>query len=690
MTLGHHTTSKSQLDTYGAERKGLGLATAGVFAAGATYIAVMLVALPFAVHKMVNDPTGEGECDGPCFGPTAKSQPVLTNILTTLRLCTFMFGNLLGVLGDKYGRRPVMIGALLGYSVATLVYYFAWQSRSIELFFVGAALLGTASPLNPHGIAYVSDISVPKRAAQNIGILQGFGYFAGLMTGAFIAKLVSSVSIDNAETGTEPGIELYDKLFTNAFFGGFGLSAAFVVVFVLLLPESLHHEERTEVDWKLANPLGIFAVMKRNGYMFFVWLMCFFSWMSVGGGEAVTGGWWLRRYAISDSKVFISYLVVLWVIAGLGAVIMTKIYTMKGLKLGVHLSSIGAIIGAVALSLAPDVPTSYMAAGVGFFGSAAMPIYLTLFMGQASATEKGMFSGTYRTSEALGKIVGIQVMGNLLAAEIQHFVPEQSCVGSEEGCPCGVESCPQRIEGVPTIVPKNCTLGQLSTVWASEGTQAPIPDSFVKFVRPELLADGSKNPDYESCRMPGNRGPGGLKAEINKLWCTGKPEIGCYAPINGLCVAKCYAAENPPDGASATCSTIAGGVGGECAIVESPVFFNYTSEQQLNITREFLQSSDAAGFNQALGLYLAGTYPGEHHCEAEGKWEANLCWIGTISNFPGFIPFLLSVQLMLGYLCFIIAEVFFVAGDARHWIKDEDTKMEEDTELGAPKLESEE
>jgi MFS family permease len=561
-----------------------------------------------------------------------------------------------------------------------LIYYFAWEARSIELFFVGAALLGCASPLNPHGIAYVSDISVPKRAAQNIGVLQGFGYFAGLMTGALIARLIASVTIDNAVENEEPSIALYNELFLNSFFGGFGLSIAFVVIFIFFLPESLHLDERSDVQWKLANPLGIIPVITRNGYMFFIWLMCFFSWISIGGGEAVTGGWWLRRYAISDSGVYISFLVVLWVLAGFGAVIMTKLFTMKGLKLGVHLSSIGAISAAVALSLAPDVGTSYIAAGVGFFGSAAMPIYLVIFMGQAAPNEKGLFSGTYRTSEALAKIIGIQVMGNLFAEEIKEFQPDFDCIGAtpaDDTCACGAESCPQMVDGVPRRVPKFCTLGQLSTVWSAKPGLTPTPVGFNP--RPELI-DGEKNPLFEQCRSPGGIAGGGLVAEQNKLWCAATPTVGCFAPIDGLCVLQCLSAGTLVAGTSQT-SCIKAADLSTCEIVpiNGPFGIADLATRQ-NISAKFL--------SEDIGTYLAEvltpfqnetTEARDHHCPSQGEWEVNLCWEGTITDFPGFTPFILSIFLMLGYASFIIAEVFFIDGDARHWVKDEDIK---DVEVG--------
>ncbi len=72
----------------------------------------------------------------------------------------------LGRLGDMYGRREVMLGALLSLVAGSLL---AALSTHIPLLIVGRTLQGIALAVVPLGIGILRDVLPPERVASSSG-----------------------------------------------------------------------------------------------------------------------------------------------------------------------------------------------------------------------------------------------------------------------------------------------------------------------------------------------------------------------------------------------------------------------------------------------------------------------------------------------------------------------------------------
>jgi len=152
----------------------------------------------------------------------------------------FLFSPTVGGLSDAYGRRPVLLIALLVMSLDYLVMAFA---QSLWLLFIGRFIGGITAATHSTAAAYMADISASKDKAKNFGLLGaafGVGFVLGPMLGGFLAEYGSRAPFFAAAT----------LAFANMLFGYF------------VLPESLKQGKRRTFEWRRANPFGAFKQMK--------------------------------------------------------------------------------------------------------------------------------------------------------------------------------------------------------------------------------------------------------------------------------------------------------------------------------------------------------------------------------------------------------------------------------------------
>ena len=160
-------------------------------------------------------------------------------LATAFAVMQFLCGPLVGNLSDRFGRRPVMLVALL---VMALDYLIMALAQSIWVLLVGRIVAGATAATFSTASAYVADISAPDRRAKNFGLIYaaaGIGFIAGPLLGGVAA-----------EWGTRAPFWIAAAIAAaNALFGWF------------VLPESLAPENRRPFTLIRANPFGAFRAV---------------------------------------------------------------------------------------------------------------------------------------------------------------------------------------------------------------------------------------------------------------------------------------------------------------------------------------------------------------------------------------------------------------------------------------------
>lgn len=144
----------------------------------------------------------------------------------------FLFAPVLGVLSDRYGRRPVLLFSLAGAAIDYLVMAFAPE---FWMLVVGRAIAGLTSANMAVATAYITDISAEAERAKR------FGYFHAMFGIGFII-------------GPILGGVLGEVWLRAPFLAAAVLNAANFALALFVLPESRRGDASARFDFAALNP----------------------------------------------------------------------------------------------------------------------------------------------------------------------------------------------------------------------------------------------------------------------------------------------------------------------------------------------------------------------------------------------------------------------------------------------------
>jgi len=157
-------------------------------------------------------------------------------LATAFAVMQFLFGPTLGNLSDRFGRRPILLGALF---FLTIDYFIMAVAGTVWLLLIGRIIGGITSATHSTASAYMADISKPEEKAANFGLI-GAGFGVGFVLGPILGGFL-------AEYGTRA-----------PFYGAAVLALANMTLGYFALPETVTDRIRRPFEWRRANPLGAF------------------------------------------------------------------------------------------------------------------------------------------------------------------------------------------------------------------------------------------------------------------------------------------------------------------------------------------------------------------------------------------------------------------------------------------------
>ena len=155
-------------------------------------------------------------------------------LLTAFAIAQFIFSPIMGALSDQYGRRPLLLLALLGLTIDYLILAFA---PSYGWLMVGRVLAGVCGASFTTASAYIADVSSPANRAKNFGMI-GAAFGLGFIIGPLLGGVFGEIGV------RVPFYVAAGLAFVNFAYGYF------------ILPESLPPERRRPFNWRRANPVG--------------------------------------------------------------------------------------------------------------------------------------------------------------------------------------------------------------------------------------------------------------------------------------------------------------------------------------------------------------------------------------------------------------------------------------------------
>src|SRR5215468_773424 len=158
-------------------------------------------------------------------------------------LMSFFAGPVLGLLSDRFGRRPVLLLSVSGLGLDFLFMAFA---PSLWWLFVGRLISGATSGVFSTANAYVADVTPPERRARAFGWM-GSAFTIGFLAGPAIGGLLGNVNL------RLPFMVAALLTLINVLYGLF------------VLPESLSPQHRAmSFHWRRANPLGSLRLLRSH------------------------------------------------------------------------------------------------------------------------------------------------------------------------------------------------------------------------------------------------------------------------------------------------------------------------------------------------------------------------------------------------------------------------------------------
>jgi len=127
------------------------------------------------------------------FGATSLQVGLLMAVYSLMQ---FLFSPFWGRISDKVGRRPVLLGCLLGEGAAYLLFAAA---RNLEMLFLARALAGFFGASLSTASAAISDVTPPNERSKGmalIGAAFGLGFIVGPALGGLLTMVGQSMSAE--------------------------------------------------------------------------------------------------------------------------------------------------------------------------------------------------------------------------------------------------------------------------------------------------------------------------------------------------------------------------------------------------------------------------------------------------------------------------------------------------------------
>ncbi|MBD8018585.1 MULTISPECIES: TCR/Tet family MFS transporter [Kaistella] len=303
----------------------------------------------------------------------------------------FIFASVLGGLSDRYGRRPIILFSLLGFSFNFLIQALA---PTIFWLFVGRIFSGVTGASITTASAYIADVSTDEDRAKNFGMIGaafGLGFIIGPVIGGVLGQYGSRVPFYAASI----------LCLVNFLYGWF------------VLPESLDKESRRPFNWRRANPVGSLLQLRR--YPQILGLIAALVFVYIAGHAVQTNWTFYTMYKFNWTETLVG--ISLGVSGFMAALvqgylirfIQPKIGNEKSIFYGLTLYALGMILFAFAseswMMFAFLIPYG--------LGGIAGPALQSVISAEVPRNEQGELQGALASLVSLTAIVGPPLMTNI-------------------------------------------------------------------------------------------------------------------------------------------------------------------------------------------------------------------------------------------------------------------------------------
>jgi DHA1 family tetracycline resistance protein-like MFS transporter len=335
-------------------------------------------------------------------GNTARASEYIGMFTTTWALMQFVFAPVLGLLSDRFGRRPVVLLSNFGLA---LDYFVMAVAPSIGWLFLGRVLSGITSASIPTATAYISDVTAPEKRSKAFGLLGaafGAGFILGPAVGGWLGNHNPRLPFWVAGVGS----------LLNFCYG------------VFVLPESLPPERRQpRLQWKNANPVGALRLLRSHAELLGLATVNFLGYVAHEVYVTVFVLYVIYRYAWNPRMIGISLALVgvtsMVAYASVGPIV-ARLGERRTLLTGLACAALGfALFGW-------SSPVVFLLAiPINAYWSLAGSTSQSLMTQHVSPSEQGELQGALASLRGVGMLIGPGLFSLTFAYFIapEHHLP---------------------------------------------------------------------------------------------------------------------------------------------------------------------------------------------------------------------------------------------------------------------------
>lgn len=326
--------------------------------------------------------------------PVSRAAEIGGYLLFTFAIMQFLFAPLLGALSDRFGRRPVILIALAGFSID---YFIMAVAPTLFWLFIARLASGLFGATYAAANAGIVDITSPEQRARNFGFA-GASVGIGLIFGPAIGGLLG-------EYGTRAPFIAAGVITMIICIGGY-----------FLLPETLKSENRRAFSWGRANPLGGLMAVARSRMVIAILAALFCMQLASQSYNSIWAFFTIEVAGWSPGAIGMSVAVY-----GVGMALVQGVLTGPVVKRigeinAAYFSIFIGIIVYLGLAFADTGGTIYLWVIVGGLSGFAFPAMQALMSKNTPEDAQGELQGVVAASYSLTAIIGPLAMTQIFGA----------------------------------------------------------------------------------------------------------------------------------------------------------------------------------------------------------------------------------------------------------------------------------
>jgi DHA1 family tetracycline resistance protein-like MFS transporter len=302
---------------------------------------------------------------------------------TVFAFMQFFFSPVLGVLSDRFGRRPIILLSNLGLGLDYIVMALA---PTMSWLFLGRVVAGITTSSIPTAMAYIADVTPKEKRAGAFGMI-GVAFGIGFVLGPAVGGLLGDL---------DPRLPFWVA-------AAFSLTNWFWCYF--FVPESLPLEHRKQFAFRRANPVGSLVLLRSHHELWRLATIQFLAYLA-HNVFTIWALYAIYRYAWKQSMIGVSLAVVGVCTAVISAALTPRMVKRFGERRTLYIGQFFGSCGMLLAGLARNGALFLASIPIISLWNISMPAAQGMMTHRVSEREQGELQGALGSLRSITFLIG--------------------------------------------------------------------------------------------------------------------------------------------------------------------------------------------------------------------------------------------------------------------------------------------